>query len=88
MSKIAERTRLLSSRQNHESSHCILGLRSIKLKYEKKMKTIFSNLKFFCENHHPKRHIKYKVVDFTLINKSIMANKVPITNLERFLRRL
>ena len=34
------------------------------------------------------RHIKYKVIDFAPINKSIKANKIPSTNLEQFLRRI
>ena len=45
-------------------------------------------LKFenFYENHHPTPHIKYKRMDFAPCNKSIMANKLRSTNLERFLR--
>ena len=48
------------------------------------------NLKFefFYENHHPTRHIKYNRIDFTPCNKPIMANKLLLTNLERFLRRI
>ena len=38
------------------------------------------------KNHLPKRHKKYKVIDFPTSNKPIMANKLPSTNLERFLR--
>ena len=38
--------------------------------------------------HPPTRHIKYKVIDFAPINKSIKAYKLPWTNLERFLRRI
>ena len=38
--------------------------------------------------HPPARHIKYKVIDFAPINKSIMLYKLPWTNLERFLRRI
>ena len=48
---------------------------------------IFFNLKFL-QNHPPKRHIKYKVIDFDPSTKSIMANKIPSTKLERFLRRI
>ena len=33
-------------------------------------------------------YIKYKVIDFAHINKSIMAYKLPWTNLEQFLRRI
>ena len=40
------------------------------------------------KKHPPTRHIKYKVIDFAPINKSIMAYKLPWTNLERFLRRI
>ena len=45
-------------------------------------------LKFetFYENHPPTRHIKYKRLIFAPCNKSIMANKLLSTNLERFLR--
>ena len=43
---------------------------------------------FFDENHPPTRHIKYKTIDFAPCNKSIMANKLLLTNLERFLRRI
>ena len=47
-------------------------------------------LKFeiFYENHPPTRHIKYKRINFDPCNKSIMANKLLRTNLERFLRRI
>ena len=47
----------------------------------------FFNLKIFYENHPPTRHIKYKKIDFVPCNKSIMANKLSSTNLERFIRR-
>ena len=43
---------------------------------------------FFNENHPPTRHIKYKKRDFVPCNKSIMANKLRSTNLERFIRRI
>ena len=49
---------------------------------------IFFNVKFFNENHPPTRHIKYKKIDFVPCNKSIMANKLRSTNLERFIRRI
>ena len=52
------------------------------------MKFFFLNLKFFYENHPPTRHIKYKKIDFVPCNKSIMANKLRSTNLERFIRRI
>ena len=40
------------------------------------MKKIFLKFENFCENHPPTRHIKYKKIDFTTCNKSIMANKL------------
>ena len=50
-------------------------------------------LDFFCENHPPTRHMKYKVINFAPRNKSIiynqlqiMAKKLSSTNLERFQR--
>ena len=46
------------------------------LKFEKK----------FYENHLPTRHMKYKRTDFAPCNKSIMANKLLSTHLERILR--
>ena len=51
---------------------------------------IFFSLKFeiFYENHPPTRHIKYKMIDSAPCNKSIMANKLRSTNLERFIRRI
>ena len=45
-------------------------------------------LKKNCENHLPKRHIEYKVINFAPINNSIMANKLPSTKMEQFLRRI
>ena len=44
-------------------------------------------MKIFLRNHHPTRHIKYKRTDFAHFNKSIMANNLLSTNLERFLKR-
>ena len=41
---------------------------------------------FFCENHLLTGHITFKVINFAPSNKSIMANKLPSTNLEQFLR--
>ena len=52
------------------------------------MKFFFLKFKIFYENHHPTRHIKYKMRDFVPFNKSIMANKLRSTNLERFIRRI
>ena len=40
----------------------------------------------FYKNHLPTRHIKYKGIDFAPCNKPIMANRLLLTNLERFLR--
>ena len=51
-----------------------------------KKKTDF-NLKFLLKAS-PTRHVKYKVIDFAPSTKSIMANKLLSTNLERFLRRI
>ena len=48
----------------------------------------FPKFEFFNENHHPTRHTKYKRIDFDPCNKPIMANKLLLTNLERFLRRI
>ena len=48
----------------------------------------FLKFEFFCENHPPTRHINYKRRGFTPCNKSIMANMLFSTNLERFLRRI
>ena len=52
------------------------------------MKTFFPKFEIFKENHPPTRHIKYKKIDFVPCNKSIMANKLRSTNLERFIRRI
>ena len=52
------------------------------------MKTFFLKFEIFYENHPPKRHIKFKKIDFVPCNKSIMANKLRSTNLERFIRRI
>ena len=43
---------------------------------------------FFYKNHPDTRHIKYKRIDFAPCNKPFMANKLLLTNLERFLRRI
>ena len=45
-------------------------------------------LKIFDKTHPPTRDIKYKTIDFAPCNKSIMANRLLSTNLERFLRRI
>ena len=52
------------------------------------MKFFFLKFEFFYENHPSTRHIQYKGIDFVPSNKSIMANKLRSTNLERFLRRI
>ena len=49
---------------------------------------LLKNFDIFCENHHPTRHIKYKVIALAPSNKQVVANKLPSTNLERFLRRI
>ena len=46
------------------------------------MKIFFPKFEIFNENHPPTRHIKYKKRDFVPCNKSIMANKLLLTNLE------
>ena len=50
-----------------------------------KKKNIFL-LWHFCNNLHPKRFIKIKVITFAHSKNFFMANKFPSTNLERFLR--
>ena len=52
------------------------------------MKYFFLKFEIFNENHPPTRHITYKKIDFVPCNKSIMANKLRSTNLERFIRRI
>ena len=52
------------------------------------MKIFFLKFEIFNENHPPIRHIKYKKRDFVPCNKSIMANKLRSTNLERFIGRI
>ena len=52
------------------------------------MKFFFLKFEFFDKNHPPTRHIKYKKIDFVPCNKSIMANKLRSTNLERFIRQI
>ena len=52
------------------------------------MKNFFLKFEIFYENHHPTGHIKYKRIDFVPCNKPIMANKLLLTYLERFLRRI
>ena len=51
-------------------------------------KNFFLKFEIFYENHPPTRHLKYKSIDFAPYNKPIMANKLLLTNLERFLRRI
>ena len=38
---------------------------------------VIKKLMKFKKKHHTTRHIKYKVIDFAAINKSIMAYKLP-----------
>ena len=57
----------------------------------KKLNVINENNFFyldFFEIHSPTRHKKYKLINFAAINKSILANKLPSTNMMRFLRRI
>ena len=51
-------------------------------------KNFFLKFEIFHENHPPTRHKKYKWIDFAPCNKLFMANKLLLTNLERFLRRI
>ena len=48
--------------------------------------------KIECYEYHPPHththHIKYKLINFTPIIKLIMANKLPSTKLELFLRQI
>ena len=52
------------------------------------MKKKILKFEIFYENHPPTRHLKYKRINFTRCNKPIIANKLLLTNLERFLRRI
>ena len=52
------------------------------------MKKKFLKFEIFYENHHRTRHLEYKKIDFAPCNKPITANKLLLTNLERFLRRI
>ena len=53
------------------------------------MKICFPKIRFFLnKNHPPTRQIKYKKRNLDPGNKSILANKLLSTNLERFLRRI
>ena len=42
----------------------------------------FLKFEIFSENYPSTRHIKYKGIDFAPCSKTIMANKLPLTNLE------
>ena len=44
----------------------------------------FLKFEILFENHPPTRHIKYRKIDLAPCNKSIKANKLLSTNLERF----
>ena len=46
----------------------------------------FPKFEFLNKNHPPTRHLKYKRIEFAPCNKSIMANELLSTNLQRFLR--
>ena len=43
----------------------------------KKINIFFLKFEIFFKKHPPTRHIKYKVIDFAPINKSIMVYKFP-----------
>ena len=47
------------------------------------MKIKKKNFEIFYKNHHPIRHIKYKVINFAPSNTSIMAIELPSTNLKK-----
>ena len=51
-------------------------------------KKLQKKFEIFWENHPPTHHTKYKVINIASSNESIMANKLPSNNLERFLRRV
>ena len=55
--------------------------------YQNKTKLFFLKFEFFYENHPPSRHIK-KRINFAPCNKLITANKLLLTNLEQFRRRI
>ena len=52
------------------------------------MNIFFLKFEIFYKNHPPTCHIKYKRTEFAPCNKSIMANKLLSTNLQRFIRRI
>ena len=52
------------------------------------MKFFFLKFEILYKNHPPTRHLKYKKIIFAPSNKSIMANRLRLTKLERFLRRI
>ena len=51
-------------------------------------KTFFFISDFLLKTRSSTRHIKYNVIDFAPSNKPIMANKLPSTNLQQFLKRI
>ena len=56
------------------------------MKLKKKRNKKFLKFEIFYKNHPPTRHIKYKRIDFAPCNKSIIAKRLLLTNLERLLR--
>ena len=52
------------------------------------MKIVFLKFEILYENHPPARHLKNKRINFAHCNKSILANRLHSTNLERFVRRI
>ena len=53
-----------------------------------KKKFLCFKCEIFAKKNPPTRHIKYKVKKFANSKKSIMANKLSSTSLERRLRRI
>ena len=58
-----------------------------KLQIIKIENSFFSKLSFFVKSY-PARHVSYKVIKFATNNKSVMAKRLPSSNLEYFLRRI
>ena len=52
---------------------------------KQKEKKTYLKFEIFYENHPPTRYKKYERIDFAPCNKLLMANKLLLTNLERFL---
>ena len=52
------------------------------------MNFFFPKFEIFYKNDHLTLHVKSKMTKFAPSNTSSMPNKIPLTNLERFLRRI